>query len=300
MPKKEEIIQVASTLFSEKGYEYTSVDEISKECGISKGTFYKYFQSKEDLVLEIFQKMPKDLANVLQRIYSSNFDTSTEKLTAFISMTLEIMLSNKTTFSLNSASIMPALMIDKLEDKLKNINLEINMYLSEFFLYLYGEDIKKYLRDFIYLFKGISFQYVQVSRFLPNVDLQKGTTFIVNIFEIIVRGLMEKQPEPFIQSDWDVSEILNEIKSPLNKGIRIQYLLEKIEHEINSSAIKSNEKDQYLKAVSLLSDECKHHEPKEFLVSALITYLKTLPSIQRNCDELLNEMTNFVHFKLQK
>ncbi|MMZ66194.1 Biofilm operon icaADBC HTH-type negative transcriptional regulator IcaR [compost metagenome] len=44
------ILENALRLFGEKGYESTTVDEIAKESGLSKPSFYKYFDSKENLL----------------------------------------------------------------------------------------------------------------------------------------------------------------------------------------------------------------------------------------------------------
>ena len=44
------ILNAAWKLFEEKGYEETTVDEIIEATNTSKGTFYHYFKSKEDLL----------------------------------------------------------------------------------------------------------------------------------------------------------------------------------------------------------------------------------------------------------
>ena len=44
------ILNAAWKLFEEKGYEETTVDEIIEATHTSKGTFYHYFKSKEDLL----------------------------------------------------------------------------------------------------------------------------------------------------------------------------------------------------------------------------------------------------------
>ena len=46
---KQELINAAITEFSEKGYEQASLNNILKEAGISKGTFYYHFKHKEEL-----------------------------------------------------------------------------------------------------------------------------------------------------------------------------------------------------------------------------------------------------------
>jgi Transcriptional regulator len=49
------IISAAICLFTEKGYEATTVAEIAEKAGIAKGTFFNYFKAKEELLIK-FQK----------------------------------------------------------------------------------------------------------------------------------------------------------------------------------------------------------------------------------------------------
>jgi TetR/AcrR family transcriptional regulator, transcriptional repressor for nem operon len=50
---KEHIIIVASKLFLQKSFKEVTMKEIVKETGLSKGAFYHYFESKEQLFLEV-------------------------------------------------------------------------------------------------------------------------------------------------------------------------------------------------------------------------------------------------------
>jgi TetR/AcrR family fatty acid metabolism transcriptional regulator len=59
------IIQAAEEVLLEKGYYETSMDEIAARVGIAKGTIYKHFPGKEDLVLGIFKR---DMQALLQGI----------------------------------------------------------------------------------------------------------------------------------------------------------------------------------------------------------------------------------------
>ena len=51
--KKKKILEKAIELFGEAGYLKTTVEEITNSLGISKGSFYTYFDSKESLLLGI-------------------------------------------------------------------------------------------------------------------------------------------------------------------------------------------------------------------------------------------------------
>lgn len=44
------IMQAAVQLFSEKGFEKTSIEELARKAGIGKGTIYSYFQTKSDIL----------------------------------------------------------------------------------------------------------------------------------------------------------------------------------------------------------------------------------------------------------
>lgn len=48
--RRDELMDAAATLFIAKGVEATIVDEIVAAAGVSKGTFYHYFETKADIV----------------------------------------------------------------------------------------------------------------------------------------------------------------------------------------------------------------------------------------------------------
>jgi AcrR family transcriptional regulator len=50
---KEHIVLIASKLFLQKNFKEVTMKEIVKETGLSKGAFYHYFESKEQLFLEV-------------------------------------------------------------------------------------------------------------------------------------------------------------------------------------------------------------------------------------------------------
>ncbi len=54
--KRELIMNVSLKLFAAKGYHSTSVSQIAKAAKISQGLLYRYFKSKEELLLELFKQ----------------------------------------------------------------------------------------------------------------------------------------------------------------------------------------------------------------------------------------------------
>jgi AcrR family transcriptional regulator len=54
--RRQEVMNVAARIFSEKGYEATSIQEIAEEVGILKGSLYYYIDTKEDLLFGVIQE----------------------------------------------------------------------------------------------------------------------------------------------------------------------------------------------------------------------------------------------------
>lgn len=66
--KKERIIEKSMELFKENGYHATKVEAITKALGISKGNFYTYFNSKEEVLYEILDIMKEQRIDFLHEI----------------------------------------------------------------------------------------------------------------------------------------------------------------------------------------------------------------------------------------
>ena len=57
--KKRKILKKAFELFRKNGYKDTKVEDITRKLGISKGSFYTYFKTKEELLYELLENVKK-------------------------------------------------------------------------------------------------------------------------------------------------------------------------------------------------------------------------------------------------
>jgi len=78
---KRKIFNVAMKLFSEKGYDATSVEEITAITGIAKGTLYYHFTSKEEIFNFLVEEGMKLLKNSIE-IKISKCDNVKDKIKA--------------------------------------------------------------------------------------------------------------------------------------------------------------------------------------------------------------------------
>jgi AcrR family transcriptional regulator len=55
--RKDQILNAAEQVFTKKGLDQTRMDDIAFETGLSKGTLYLYFKSKDDLIIAILDRI---------------------------------------------------------------------------------------------------------------------------------------------------------------------------------------------------------------------------------------------------
>lgn len=71
---KRRIMTSAQKLFHKKGFEATSVREITEAAGCAKGTFYLYFETKLDLLTEISKNLFTEINNIITKELSTMTD----------------------------------------------------------------------------------------------------------------------------------------------------------------------------------------------------------------------------------
>jgi len=66
--RKKMLLKIAYDMFLTQGYENTSVDEIIEKAQIAKGTYYYYFQSKEQMLEEVIDMMIDNETKMAEQI----------------------------------------------------------------------------------------------------------------------------------------------------------------------------------------------------------------------------------------
>jgi len=73
--KKENILESAKILFSEKGYDATSMDEIALQTGVPKSLIYYHFKNKEELLQAIVDRFFLEYQQLLREGWNKENDS---------------------------------------------------------------------------------------------------------------------------------------------------------------------------------------------------------------------------------
>ena len=91
--QRQEVLEVALQLFSEKGYHNVSMHEIAKDAEFAIGTLYKFFRNKEDLYRALILQLSDRFQGALTEVIEDNAQ-EIEKLRAYVRVKGELFRNN--------------------------------------------------------------------------------------------------------------------------------------------------------------------------------------------------------------
>ncbi|NQZ33312.1 MAG: TetR family transcriptional regulator [Oceanospirillaceae bacterium] len=92
---KRKLIDCAVTLFTEQGYDTTTMKQIAKAGGVGDATIYKYFANKELILLSYFEQCAQDAITQAQGTAEFSEFTLHEKMQLLLDFYIEILMSER-------------------------------------------------------------------------------------------------------------------------------------------------------------------------------------------------------------
>lgn len=150
--KRELILNTALELFAEHGFHSTSVEQIAKKAGISKGLTYNYFESKKSILNEI-------LKTGFDAIYA-NFDLNKdgiltyEEFEFFIRKSFAVMTENRSFWKLYFSLMMQPVVTETYMNDYREASVNLYNTLIRFLTDIGSTDAQKDILIVSSLLKG--------------------------------------------------------------------------------------------------------------------------------------------------
>ncbi|SEJ82687.1 transcriptional regulator, TetR family [Propionispira arboris] len=178
-----EILDVADYLFFTKGYDATTINDITKKMGVAQGMLYYYFKSKEEILEKMLDRHADSLMNEIKTIIDLN-SSPTEK----ISLTLSNVL--------RKATYKDGLLLNLLYDN-QNLNLKVQLFrqleltLSPWLLKIIEDGLSRQVFHTKHAPTTVSYILV-ILEFLSEALYQKTTADILAFRLQMAESLVEK------------------------------------------------------------------------------------------------------------
>lgn len=188
--RKRQVIQTCLTLFSEKGFNETSIQDILDATKISKGTFYNYFSSKKECLVAILEISRKEVN--IRKIQAITGKEKNDK-SAFANQLISAMQVNR---EHNLLPIFETIFHSR-DLELKRIIDQIFMkeinWTAQRLLDIYGGRLAPYHYDAAILLYGMMHQIFQTSKMinLPKDNPVSVIEFVIEQLDLIVPGLIK-------------------------------------------------------------------------------------------------------------
>jgi len=223
MLKKQLIMEKALELFSEQGFEATSVQQITERCGISKGAFYLSFKTKDELIISMVENYLQKFITDVDRVVRSS-----------LSKDIKLVEFYKSIFQAFKNHAAPArvffnekVLLSKKELFQKIIAYDVEMSKSIIYMLeqLYQDELHETKYDVMYCIKGFMKSYSELFIFsdIP-LDLDQLARSLAEKTEIIARHTTI----PFI-----TEELVQLTAKPCNEEVSQESLLELIEQHLD-------------------------------------------------------------------
>ncbi|PFD99025.1 TetR family transcriptional regulator [Bacillus cereus] len=290
MKEKERlIIEMAIKLFATKGMNATSVQEIVTACGISKGAFYLYFKSKDELLLatiqyyydKIYNKtMAIDEESLLPRekfekqLYCQFNDVQEHK--EFL-----IILARENAIPFNK----------EVEAFMMKMKLESHAFYRNSLLSIYGEKVIPYVLDLVFMVEGICRSYLELIIFnVAEIDIPHVSTFILKRMDDLVEGLVHSEDIPVLQE-----EQMNQLfgSSELIKEQAKEHFLQEI-IMFKRTLADQLENDELLVTLDVLEAEMRLPNPRIPVIQGMLANLKSYA----NFKDFRLRLAGYYHIKI--
>jgi len=78
--RRAQILGAAVACMARKGYAHTTMDDIARECGLSKGALYWYYASKRDVFMAMMREVLAQMTAEMEQLSAAPLPSATERL----------------------------------------------------------------------------------------------------------------------------------------------------------------------------------------------------------------------------
>ncbi|WP_252313920.1 TetR/AcrR family transcriptional regulator [Sinobaca sp. H24] len=215
--KKQFILTKSMHLFSERGFYKTSVQDIAEACRMSKASIYKYFENKEDILLNI---ATHNRDQMIARSEAIQMDTSLTPREAFKAKVMEeirgFIGKREFIYMLQQAKPQQSHRVNELMNQSYGIllNWHKNMLLEGF-----GSDVQANIWDLTILFKGFTREITLLldKKREENVDYEAIAEFVASSIEAVIAS--RKSTEPLFTSAY-MAPFIEEVEKNSTSHLR--------------------------------------------------------------------------------
>ena len=281
LDKKQNILTAAEALFEKQGVKKTSMQEIAKQAGISKGAVYLHFKSKDELLLAVCESHTDKITQRVKDILNNNQLSPLEKLAEQIRFQFEELQDYQgfyqSLFNDDALTIGPELIIYYQEYRLEWQQLQ-----ESFLLSIYCENIKPWIVDLAISLDGLVSSYISLALFDElELNLDPLVSWVVRAIDKIAHDIVVDKPLAVLNDNMLASrEEVNQKKQEL-KGKYITSAFERLTEKAERLKLAPPARETLTATLAHIQNQLKQDDLDEVMLRALLAGLRTYRGLSK-------------------
>ncbi|MFC0186783.1 TetR/AcrR family transcriptional regulator [Fictibacillus aquaticus] len=275
--KRVEIIEKAIEMFAEKGFHATTVQEIASALKISKGGFYTYFPSKDELIIEIFDYYSEKMKSGMQQV--STELPPRQRMEQQLKVQMENYIAHKPFMQMHfreqNASIIKGIQLF-----IRKNFFEMSRWYENYFIEIYGPDIQPYMGDIITICEGMKQSFVRAFMFNEEeVDMEQFSVYLMERFDDVISGLLKTEKAPVIDKK-KFDQKLKPWSEKEHKEEEAKEILNTMKERLEKEVLEDETRQEFIQVLDFILQEIKKEQPQRMVIQGMLANLKGIKGIE--------------------
>lgn len=286
--KKTLILRSAMQLFSTKGPSATSMQEIAEMCGMSKGSLYLHFKSKDELEQSLFNYCFQMLQEHLVQVELEQHLGPKERLIRQTEVLLNLVQELREFLVMQFQDWIKYGKLYREPDSFKENNITLLHFTQKALVSAFGERIIPYSADLVMIAQGILGVLIRLL-FEPRMagSHRRMAVYLVDLLDAMVERLLEQGPEPLI-SEAELQRWSTE-GSCIKPAERHPLLvIKEMKEALGGKGVKltSTQREDMLDTLQVLESEILEPVPRKVVIRGMLLNVLEFPALEKQTEEL--------------
>ncbi|MFB4321734.1 DNA-binding transcriptional regulator, AcrR family [Paenibacillus sp. cl141a] len=283
--KRQQILITAMQLFSAKGSSVTSMQEIAEVCGMSKGSLYLHFKSKEELEKSIYKHIAGRIKDEILRVDHDPLLAPKEKMRkqteVLLIHFLEIREFLLKQFHDQTPGKPP---FDK--ENMRQEMLAALQWFNNKLKSIYGPDVEPYTMEIAMFMGSMLGAYIRFL-FMPGFHLNVGITadHQIQLLDDIVASILRRRPEPLIPME-AVGQLGQLCQTDVPKQRHPLIVIKAMKSELKKVQAEPEEREDAMESLNIMEKELLGLQPSRAVLKGMLANLEGIEEIEALYTEL--------------
>ncbi|WP_309270696.1 TetR/AcrR family transcriptional regulator [Paenibacillus sp.] len=266
--RKQEIMEVAIQIFSRKGFNGSTMQDIAEGCGMSKATLYQHYKSKDQLLLSIFYMVNDRTYSKLKSVMNQNDISAVENLRLQIELHIRDCLSHRDLAKMLMME-QPNAVSDEILKAAGEVQAKVVEHFGQMFKLVYGPRIEPYAVELVFALLSLLGKYNELM-ILENVaiNVKDLSSYLLNLLSYMAEGLMENGVKPILDEHNYPGFLRLGSSEPEMESI--EGLISRMYRNADLLQNSGNAMQDIRDSIQMLDQELQSPSPRRFIVQGML------------------------------